>query len=209
MQLLLYASALFTAICFFMLKSELQVAVLLPGLISILYGIPLIRMGKRRIRLRDLGIGKIFLISFVWAWVTVVLPAVEIDFQSNIKSLSLLFVYRFLFILAITLPFDVYDYSNDKLFKVRTLPQLIGKKGAIVLAILCIALSFFFLFLFAWENLFEFHVPAQEFYYLAVSYLLTALVIWQSPRVNSDLWLLGVVDGMMGLQLLLFLAFQF
>ena len=94
-----------------------------------------------RLNLRDVPGIKLFLIAFSWAGVTVFFPIVQNEVEIS-KSIILLFFERFLFIVAITIPFDIrdIDYDNPKLF---TLPQVMGIKKSKIVAI--ISLSLFFL----------------------------------------------------------------
>lgn len=71
---------------------------------------------------------KIYVVALVWAGVTTVLPAVEVlgEVSSEIVWESL---RRAVFIVAITLPFEIRDLSTDHR-ELGTLPQKIGVKGA-------------------------------------------------------------------------------
>ncbi len=119
---------------FFGLSTMQQALLIIPGLISLAYIIPFSRKGKR---LRDFPFIKVFLISFTWAWVTVIVPLWEI------RSVGIwwLFFERFFFILAITLPFDIRDISLDKAQRTKTLPLLIGVDKTKRLSFLMLGIS--------------------------------------------------------------------
>ena len=86
------------AICFFYLSIKMQLALILPGLISLGYVIPILG-GKKR--LRDLNHLKIYLIAVVWAWITVILPMLDEDLLgTNNSATLLLFLERMLFVFA-------------------------------------------------------------------------------------------------------------
>lgn len=99
-----------------LLKTRLNlVFVLIPfGIISLLYSIPFKMGQKTLITLRQIPYLKIFLIAFVWAAVTVFIPVV--NYKKPLYSLHVLSVFleRMLFVLAITLPFDIRDMDDDK-----------------------------------------------------------------------------------------------
>lgn len=79
---------------------------------------------QRVMGLRNVPGLKLFLISFTWAGLTSFLPLYAGgDFGMREEILG--FVQRFLFIMAITIPFDIRDAYHDKP-GLGTLPQTIG-----------------------------------------------------------------------------------
>jgi 4-hydroxybenzoate polyprenyltransferase len=95
------------------------------ALLSILYTIP-DRFARSRFRsLRSIPLFKIFLIAYVWAAMGAVLPYFVLASVQLQQSLQL-FLAQFLFILAITLPFDIRDYVRDKKRGLLTIPGLLG-----------------------------------------------------------------------------------
>ena len=79
---------------------------------------------------RDVPLLKIFIIAFSWTYLTIIIPVIvhNISFDSN---LILNIIVRFLFVLAITIPFDIRDLKFDK---VITLPKYLGVKKSKILA---------------------------------------------------------------------------
>jgi len=67
---------------------------------------------------------KLFVISTVWAGVTVLFPLVANDLVIQ-RQEWIVFVQRFLIVLAITIPFDIRDMQLDKI-ELATLPQSLG-----------------------------------------------------------------------------------
>ena len=122
-----------TAVTYFMLERPIQYALIISGIISLGYIMPLIF----RKRLRDIGFSKIILISMVWA----TLPILTILDGSDIKLIILLFAEHFFFIFALTLPFDVRDQELDNKAQVSNLANTIGLHKLKVLLILCITLA--------------------------------------------------------------------
>ena len=92
------------------------------GAFSFLYTICLPLTGRKG--LRELPGFKIFLISMLWAMATVVLPAAEGGVFGTVEG-ALMTLERFLFIFAITLPFDIRDLPFDRA-RLHTLPQRFG-----------------------------------------------------------------------------------
>jgi 4-hydroxybenzoate polyprenyltransferase len=106
--------------CFLSLPHGVQFAVIVPGMVALLYPLPLYR-GRR---LRDVPFLKVFLIAATWAWITVALPTL-------LRGVALPTVWPMLldracFILALTLPFDIRDADSDRAQGVATLPTRWG-----------------------------------------------------------------------------------
>lgn len=76
---------------------------------------------------RDVPLSKPITISYVWAWVTVVLPLAHAPAQ----SLIWLFASRFCFIFALALAYDSTDSEKDRRTGFRTLSSSLGTKGTI------------------------------------------------------------------------------
>lgn len=140
---------LFTAICFLLmffygLKLSLKVIItLIPfALLTFFYATPFLKSTKN---LRNIASAKILIIAFVWSGTTVLLPILNTAFVVNSK-LILVAVQRFLFVIVLTLPFDIRDFRFDKKH-LQTIPQRIGvnrtKKIGFVLFLFCSFLEVF------------------------------------------------------------------
>jgi 4-hydroxybenzoate polyprenyltransferase len=131
--------ALIVIVTFFLfINKNSQWLLLMLGLVTMTYSIPLIRIKNKFYRLRDIPFLKIFLIAFVWSTSTVVLPALQTNLTLRSADLLLIFIQRFLFVFVITLPFDIRDLDKDKLSGIKTIPMLLGIKKATNLAVLCL-----------------------------------------------------------------------
>ena len=119
---------LFSLLCsiflFLQFKLQTQLLIAFLGIISVLY--PFI--------LREIPYCKIFIITLVWSVSTVLLLVTEnnLELSSTVYNLSL---GRLLFILALTIPFDIRDlkYDNKRL---KTIPIIFGASKARLIAIL-------------------------------------------------------------------------
>ncbi|WP_121667877.1 UbiA prenyltransferase family protein [Mesonia aquimarina] len=112
------------------------------GIFTFFYTVPFL---PDRTNLRSLRSLKIFVIALVWAGTTVLLPVV--NFQEVFNSeIVLLFLQRFLFVVALTIPFEIRDVVFDRA-NLGTLPQLTGteqsKKIGYVLLFLFLGIDFF------------------------------------------------------------------
>ncbi len=105
---------------------------LLPFIVATLfYALP---KNNARGGLRQIPGFKLILISLSWAGVTLYFPIQEAGI-STISHQWLYFVQRFLFVLAITIPFDIRDSQFD-LPELATLPIVLGVNRAKIVAIL-------------------------------------------------------------------------
>ena len=108
------------------LKSETVAAFAIAGVVSLLYPIE-IKWRHQSFRLRDIPFLKIFLIAFVWSYMAVIIPKVEWLGWDVLGWKDIwYFLLQFVFILVITLPFDINDYRIDQLTSVKTIPGWIG-----------------------------------------------------------------------------------
>lgn len=109
------------AVTIFFLSFETIVWSIIFGAFTLLYALPV--FSKRR-NLRSISGLKIFIIAFVWAGVSVVLPVTG---AKNVifEDLVLEFLQRFLLVLVWILPFEIRDLKYD-LEQLGTIPQRIG-----------------------------------------------------------------------------------
>lgn len=86
------------------------------------------------------GIFKILTLSFTWMAVTSILPVAAAG--KNVVEVRYLFYYfiRWLFMLAICLPFDIRDMRADERAQNMTVPVLLGQKNTFILCYACLAL---------------------------------------------------------------------
>lgn len=95
----------------------------IPALLTAAYALPLFRSGTN---LRHVYGAKLFIIGIVWALVTAGLPFAA--HQGELPALSLLFTegfQRLLFVMVLTLPFDIRDIQTDT-EQLGTIPQIFG-----------------------------------------------------------------------------------
>lgn len=103
------------------------------GVFTLLYALPLFEGNKNLRSLRGI---KIYVIAFVWAGVTVLLPL--IDYVNLWKwDVFLVFMQRFFLVLALTLPFEIRDLQFDKV-QLGTIPQKFGVRGTRIIGMFLI-----------------------------------------------------------------------
>lgn len=122
------------SVCF--LSSVVWLFMLPLAFVALAYTIPIVKRQTSKIRIREIGLWKIFIIAGVWSGMTVILPSVEyFGLDQLVEKLSWeLAIERSIFILAITIPFDIRDLINDAKKSVRTIPSILGWKQSVVLA---------------------------------------------------------------------------
>lgn len=136
------------------LKLSVQSLLLLTSIsvLALSYNSPILKIGGSRYGLRNIPGAKLFIIATVWAFSCVWVPIMELKSQGIfISGLDTFYLVskRFLFVLAITLPFDIRDLYQDRRFHLKTIPVLIGKKNSLILCQLLLITYLILLFLFS------------------------------------------------------------
>lgn len=149
------------------------------GILSFLYALP-----YTQIKFREIPQMKLFLIAFAWSSTIVLIPNAQYDLWS--WSVLFQFIGFFLFITAITIPFDIRDLACDKL-KLMTLPQRIGINKAKQISYRSFGLSFL---LFSEYKTFDFTDVS-----LLLTFIIAAFLIHKT-RPESNKWLVAFwVEG--------------
>jgi hypothetical protein len=124
-------SLLLCIICYALLPRALQLFYTAPALLAMTYKFPL--FGRNN--LRSSFFLKVFIIAVVWIMVGA--GAVFYDRFSlvRVEHLLPLATAQFLFFIAITLPFDVFDVEKDQF---KTFPTVFGVKITMAISKLCL-----------------------------------------------------------------------
>lgn len=127
------------------LSAASQILLLFLGLLSMAYNLPLIKHRRQKTGLRNVPGIKLFIIALVWSLSTVGLPVLELKSNGaqvmSTNHFMLLLAHRFIFITAITLPFDIRDLYQDKSHSLKTIPVLLGETKAYFLCQVLLILS--------------------------------------------------------------------
>ena len=198
----IYGSGIITIIltCFLKWKTILVLGVI--GGISVLYPFQILKPFGIQTRLRDFPFLKIFLIAIVWSTTSVILPATEtnINFHER-KDIILVFITQFIFILFITLPFDINDAEMDKSTRIKTIPTVFGIRiSKIICLILGIVYGILMLYVFMIENWRVINaIYLRESTIIAIWILILLLQIFTFIKSDkAPKWLIKVVyDGSM------------
>lgn len=171
----------------------------IPGGLSFLYVLNVFRLKGRKAALRDLPYLKVYLIALSWTALSVWLPISyhDMDFLSW-QIMALMSVEKFLFILAITIPFDIRDLKYDDRLQ-KTIPQLLGANGArklsaaLAIASLGCSIGMWFLGVYDLVALLS----------LGTSIVFTVVILLLVAESRKELFFTGLVDGTIALQFVL------
>ncbi|MBT8190077.1 MAG: UbiA family prenyltransferase, partial [Bacteroidia bacterium] len=205
MTSLLKVIAFISIICLIYVSSRLSrelIYIIIPaGFLSLLYVLPV--FGSRR--MRDIHFIKIFLIALVWAYCCGIIPVMDTHGNSLSPIGYLLFLEKFIFILAITLPFDVRDLDIDKYENVKTLASLLGINKTYLLSniLLCVGMIILVYIL----NLAGLGILAITG--AVISYGLTFWAVYLSRNKQSDYYFSGLLDAMIILRSAIIILFCF
>ena len=192
------------ALAFFLSFSSL-ILMLTLGVISIAYSLPIWGSKGNKYGIRNIPGLKIFIIAMVWAGSTVLLPIFEIG-SHDISTISnqetlILFLNRFLFIVAITIPFDIRDLFQDKQNELKTIPVIIGEKKSLGLCQFFLASHLFLLYAFIGKL-------DANFWALALSVFISGWLIFKSRWKKNEYYYFLLLDGTMILQLFMLELFN-
>ncbi|MCK5208446.1 MAG: hypothetical protein KAQ79_10510, partial [Cyclobacteriaceae bacterium] len=121
--------------------------------------------------------------AYVWSSMSSFLPAVITHEQVFTSQIILVFIAHLLFIISITLPFDIRDFQVDNKNALLTFPQLIGIIPTKLLAIVCL-----FIFTLIISNI------TQTWYILYFS-LFTSVLILNSSVKRKEYYFTFYLDG--------------
>ena len=154
--------------------------------------------------LRNIPLIKIFLIAYVWAAVTAFSPLVETGLEVSVllgnKRYLLLFAERIIFILAITIPFDIRDFDQDREHSLVTIPSLAGTRVSKMFSI-------FLLLIYVLITI-KLYGKGMEMLVLLLSGILASILILRSRKELPDIYFTGLIDGLLVLQPILILLLR-
>lgn len=171
---------------FFQLNQHSKLIIVVLGLISLTYVLPVFR-GKR---LRDFDFIKVFLVAIVWSAICIFLPLINNEILIDRRFVLFFFEYA-IYVFAITLPFDIRDKNLDTFVGVKTLVLYLGSEGSkrisqfllIVAAMLAMYLHLYF-----------FDIQAYGWTRVSLYIILIVYIHFLNDEMN-DYYYSGVLDG--------------
>jgi hypothetical protein len=159
------------------------------GLIVARYSLPVLPFPQKK-RLKDWGILKLILLALVWTCVTVLMPMFY--YNKSFKAYEVEFLLRFVFMLPLCIAFDIRDMETDKENSIYTLPNAIGLNNSYKLMDICLIA---FCGLAIWQY-FRYPVLSRLWSGLFIV-VLTKIMLQLSKKVDTDIFYLLCIDGMM------------
>lgn len=188
------------------LSIEAKLLMIFTAVLALGYNVPFLTLNNQQIGLRNIPGIKLFLIALVWSVSCVLLPVVELEhnYQINISSAEtlLLVAKRFLFIAAITIPFDIRDLFQDKLYALKTIPVMLGEKKAYIFCQFLLVVYLVLLILFN-------QTVNADTIGLTLTLLLTGWLIFKSNIKKNEYYYFFYLDGTMLLQYLVLVLISF
>lgn len=178
----------------FFLSPASQVLLFFLGIIAVAYNLPLFTMNDKKFGLRNIPGLKLFLIALIWSLSCVLLPIIETGMPILASDTIVLIAKRFLFIAAITVPFDIRDLYQDRSHDLRTIPVMLGEKKAYIFCQFLLLIYISLLLLFT-KNM------DANFIGISLTIILTGWLIFKSNIRKNEYYYFFYLDGTMILQL--------
>ncbi|RZA00203.1 MAG: hypothetical protein EOP47_14680 [Sphingobacteriaceae bacterium] len=203
----------FTIICllslvplFFMVSMQSKILLIFMGVVSVCYGLPLFTVGEQKFGLRNIPGLKPFLITSVWVMSCVLLPILEAQDQHlatiSMRDTVIILAKRFLFIAALTVPFDIRDLFQDRQTGLKTIPTVWGEKKAYLFCQALLAIYIVLLFMFRNEGF------SVDFFALSFTAFLTGWLIFKSTWEKNEYYYFFYLDGVLILQYVILVVFN-
>lgn len=190
---------------FLMLSFKSEVLLVFLSILSVGYSLPIFSKGNQKFGLRNIPGIKSALIAVVWTMSCVVLPIFEAERTHHIVvplvDVAILVTKRFLFIIALTIPFDIRDLFHDDKNGLKTIPVIFGEKGAYLFCQVLLAGYIVLLFLFKGNGF------NHDFFALGLTTLLMGWLIFRSKWERNEYYYFFYMDGVLILQYVIMLAF--
>lgn len=191
---------------FFLVSMPSRLLLVFLGVLSFAYGLPLFTIAGHKFGLRNIPGLKPVLITLVWTLSVVLLPVLEAQdgglITISMRDTMLLIAKRFLFIAALTVPFDIRDLFEDRKTNLRTIPVVWGEKKAYLFCQFLLGGYIVLLFLFR-NNGFN-----KDFFALTLTAVLTGWLIFKSSWKKNEYYYFFYLDGVLILQYLMLLLFS-
>ena len=195
LQVLAVLGFLLAAGCFVPFLNKVLLIRLSPFLLlALFYVIPIWKREGKWLRVRDIPFFKIFLVAAVWSFVTVVLAFLADDslwFPDLGAWISI--AQRFIFIFAITLPFDIRDLEHDKSGGLITFAGSLGVPGVNRLSAFLLTLVALLAVIAAMGGVYSYPAAGG----MVLSCLFTGALALVIDEQSSEWMYAGFLDGTM------------
>lgn len=172
-------------ISIFFISSTCWVLLIPMGVLSLFYVVPLPFIKKS---FREINYVKIYFIALVWSLIIIGLPFIEsYGFNFNFNNFLLAFSQCFIFIFAITLPFDIRDIPFDKNTNLKTIPLVLGIDNTIIFIQILLSFSliiFYFL-----------PINQNHLFGLLIAHLITMIITLFANENRKELFYAGWIES--------------
>jgi len=191
---------------FFLLANSSKLLLIGLAALSFGYGLPLFTKKGQKSGLRNVPGLKPILITLVWTLSCVLLPIFEAQDSLHTvvpeSSIWIIFSKRFLFIAALTVPFDIRDLFQDRIAGLKTIPVAFGEQRAYWFCQLLLA-GHIMLLLLLWN-----YRLTSDFFALAFVAILTGWLIFKSTWKRDEYYYFFYLDGVLILQYIVLVLFK-
>jgi 4-hydroxybenzoate polyprenyltransferase len=201
LHLVLYGIGAIGSIIFFFYLTKFILAIGFAALLTFLYSAPKLPQPIFR-RLRHIAIGKTFFLTFVWVYVTAVLPLIVAEAPWH-SSFYWYIASRFFLIYAVCMIFDYRDREDDRKAGIVSMVTVLSERNFDRLFIISMILFFF-----TTVALSAYHYPAFYIILLLIPGAILAALYRETKRNYSDYLYYVVLDGIVMLSGLLMLIFR-
>lgn len=182
----------FILMCYYVLQIHIKTFIYLfgLGLITFLYAIPFLPrrfLFDEKQNLRSVGGIKIYVIALVWTGVTVFIPLINNGVNIS-EEVYLTALQRFVFVIVLTLPFEIRDLRFDSL-KLATIPQKIGERWTKIIGVMLLVI-FYVLEFFKTEIFLKGHLVLLIITLITFFLLVKAKV--NQGKYYSGFWVEGI-----------------
>jgi 4-hydroxybenzoate polyprenyltransferase len=191
---------------FFLMSTNSKLLLIFLAALSVGYGLPVFTHSGRKTGLRNIPGLKPILITVVWSLSCVLVPVLEAKasgqtYLTNTDTLMLV-AKRFLFIGALTVPFDIRDLFQDKIAGLKTIPVAFGERNAYLFCQILLGGYLVLLFVFRHIGL------SHDFWALAIVTVLTGWLIFKSTWQRNEYYYFFYLDGVLILQYVALVVFN-
>ena len=201
LHIVLYLIGAIGSIVYFFYLTHFIAALGFAALLTFLYSAPKLPQPIFR-WLRHIAIGKTFFLTFVWVYVTAVLPVIVAGTSWH-SSFYWYIASRFFLIYACCLIFDYRDREDDRAEGIVSMVTVLSERNFDRLFIISMILFTFTSIALSW-----YHYPALYVILLLIPGVILAILYPETKRNYSDYLYYVVLDGIVMLSGLLMLIFR-
>jgi 4-hydroxybenzoate polyprenyltransferase len=191
---------------FFLLANSSKLLLVGLAVLSFGYGLPLFTTKGGKSGLRNVPGLKAILITLVWTLSCVLLPIFEaqdtLHMSVPASTTSIILAKRFLFIAALTVPFDIRDLFQDRIAGLKTIPVAFGEQKAYLFCQFLLAGHILLLLLLRNYRL------TSDFFALTTVSILTGWLIFKSTWQRNEYYYFFFLDGVLILQYVALVVFE-